>query len=290
MSSSEVAVAVPTALRTSRRRRLPSILVVLSLGWLALVIVLAVIGPELAPHDPDAQDILIGVTGPGPDHPMGTDSLGRDIFSRVLAGTRTPVVGALCVAVLVMFLSTSFGLVAGYVGGRTETWIMRSVDLALALPGLLVLIVVVGAFKGGLVLAVFVLALLTAPPDVRVIRSVTLEERPRAYVEAARVMGLPPWRIMVSHVFPNILPIVVVNVCLNFTVALVALAALSFLGLGVGPGAADWGRMLFENRELMLANVWAALAPALMIMLTSTAANVAGDWAYERFEAKGTAR
>jgi peptide/nickel transport system permease protein len=149
---------------------------------------------------------------------------------------------------------------------------------------------VVGAFKGGLLLAVFVLAVLTAPPDVRVIRSVTLEERPRAYVEAARVMGLPSRRIIFSHVFPNILPIVVVNVCLNFTVALVALAALSFLGLGVGPGAADWGRMLFENRELMLANAWAALAPALMIMLTSTAANLAGDWAYERFEAKGTAR
>jgi len=289
MSSSEFAV-VPSALGARRRRRLPSILVVISLAWLVLVMVLAVIGPELAPHDPDDQDILVGVTQPGPDHLLGTDSLGRDIFSRVLAGTRSPVVGALCVALLAMVLSTSSGLVAGYMGGRTETWIMRSVDLALALPGLLVLIVVVGAFKGGLVLAVIVLGVLTAPPDIRVIRSVTLEERPRAYVEAARVMGLPPWKIMVSHVFPNILPIVVVNVCLNFTVGLVALAALSFLGLGVGPGAADWGRMLFENRELMIANAWAALAPALMIMLTSAAANLAGDWAYERFEAKGTAR
>jgi peptide/nickel transport system permease protein len=288
---SGVAARVPRAALTVRRiRHWRSWLVTLALGWLAIVAVLAVFGPLLAPTDPAEQDLLVGLSGPVEGHPLGTDELGRDILSRVVAGTRSPVVGALGVAFGAMALSVTFGLLAGYLGGRVEAVIMRSADLMLALPGLLVLIVVVGAFDGGYALAIVLLALLTAPWDTRIVRSVVLEQRPRAYVEAAQVMGLSSRRVMVSHILPNIQAIVVVNLCLDFTFGLVSLAALSFLGLGVSPGAADWGRMVFENRDLLTANAWAALGPALMITLTAAAANIAGDWAYERIEARGRAR
>ena len=287
---STVAAPIPRDLSRTRARRWRSVTVALAGVWLAVIAVLSVAGSQLAPYPPDSQDLFVGLVGPGSGHLLGTDELGRDILSRVMAGTRLPVVGALGVAIGAMLISVTLGLIAGYVGGRTESLTMRGVDLMLALPPLLVAIVVVGAFDGGYGIAVVLLALLFAPWDTRIIRGVTLEQRPRPYVEAARVMGLSSRRIMVSHILPNVLPLVVVNLCLDFTYGLVTLAGLSFVGIGVGPGEADWGRMLFENRALLTVNPWAALAPAFMIMFTAAAANVIGDWAYERIEARGRAR
>jgi peptide/nickel transport system permease protein len=207
-----------------------------------------------------------------------------------MAGTRLPVLGAIAIAIGAMLISATLGVIAGYRGGRTDSVLMRGVDLMLALPPILIAIVIVGALDGGYVIAVVLLAFLFAPWDTRIIRSVALEQRPRPYVEAARVMGLSERRIMVSHILPNTLPLIVVNLCLDFTYGLVTLAGLSFVGIGVGPGEADWGRMLFENRDLLTVNPWAALAPAFMIMFTAAAANVVGDWAYERIEARGRAK
>lgn len=289
--TTQTAPSVPVRIRWVRRLRIarPSF-VLFSIFWLVVIAILAIAGTALAPHPPNQQDILLGVTGPVSGHPLGTDELGRDILSRVLAGTRPPVAGALGIAAGAMVLSVTFGLLAGYIGGFTESVIMRTVDLMLSMPALLIVIVVVGSFQGGYLIAVILLALLTAPGDTRIIRGVTLEQKPRAYVEAARVLRLSPARIMASHILPNILALVVVNACLDFTVGLVALAGLSFVGLGVSPGTPDWGLMLFENRGLLAVNPWAALAPALMIMFTAAAANIVGDWMYERIEARGRAR
>jgi peptide/nickel transport system permease protein len=286
---SEVALPVPRVDRRRVRRR-GSISAGLAGAWLLLVLVLVIAGPSLAPRVPGSQDLLVGLSGPSSGHLLGTDELGRDILSRVMSGARTPVIGALAISLGAMFISTTFGLIAGYIGGFTESLTMRTVDLLLALPALLVIIVIVGSFNGGYPVAVALLALLAAPWDTRIVRSVTLEQRPRAYVEAARVMGLSSPRIMVSHILPNVLPLIVVNAALDFTYGLVSLAAISFLGLGVEPGSADWGRMLFENRDLLGVNPWAALAPALVILLTAAAANIAGDWAFERIDARGRAR
>jgi peptide/nickel transport system permease protein len=272
----------------ARRWRLP--VVSLALAWLGIVGVLMIAGGQLAPHDPGTQDLLVGLSGPGEGHLLGTDELGRDILSRVMAGARAPVLGGLVIAVSAMVISATFGLIAGYLGGVTEAVIMRATDLLMALPGLLVTLVVVAAFGGGYLMPVLLLALLCAPPDVRMVRSVTLEQRPRAYVEAARVMGLSSRRIMTSHLLPNVMPLIVVNLCVDFTAGLLTLAGLTFLGVGVGPGAVDWGRMLFENRGFLTFNAWAALAPAVMILLTAAAANVVGDWIYDRVEAAGKAR
>lgn len=281
---------LPTDLVRRRPRRWRSVMVSLAGAWLFVIVVLAAFGSLLAPYPPDAQDLLFALTGPSPEHLLGTDELGRDILSRIMVGTRSPVLGALAIAAGAMLISTTLGLIAGYVGGRTEAVTMRGVDLMLALPPLLIAIVVVGVLAGGYWVAVVLLALLFAPWDIRIIRGVTLEQRPRPYVEAAKVMGLSAPRIMTSHILPNILPLVVVNLCLDFTYGLVTLAGLSFVGIGVSPGDPDWGRMLFENRGLLTDNPWAALGPAFMIMFTAAAANVIGDWAYEKIEARGKAR
>jgi peptide/nickel transport system permease protein len=287
---SSAAVSQPVAARRARLPRVRTIFVGLSIGWLAIVAFVVVAGPLVAPRSPASQDLIRGLAGPSGSHLLGTDELGRDILSRALIGTRSPVLGALAIAFGAMILSVTFGLVAGYRGGRTESLVMRGIDLLLAMPALLVIIVVAGAFGGGYVVAVLLLIALSAPWDARIIRGVTLEQKPRAYVEAARVMRLSDRRVMFSHILPNVLPLVIVNACLDFTFGLVTLAALSFVGLGVEPGSADWGLMVFENRGVLSINPWAALAPALLIVATAVSANIVGDWLYERVDTKGRAR
>ncbi len=287
----------PVALRTvgisppvprRRRQRLP-LLVLAGGAFVAVVVLSATIGPAIVP-DPDSQDLAIGVTPPSGDHWFGTDDLGRDVFARTVVGARTAIVGPLIIAIGAMLLGNLLGLLAGYRGGSTDSVIMRWADLMYALPGLLVAIVVVGIVGGGYFVAVGLLVLLSAPFDARLVRGATLEQRSLPYVEAARTLGLSPRRIMLRHIWPNLAPLVVVNTCLTFAFSLVTLAALSFLGLGAGPGTADWGRMLSDGRELLFDNPVAALAPGVLLVLTAASVSLIGDWLYERLSDRGSAR
>jgi peptide/nickel transport system permease protein len=167
---------------------------------------------------------------------------------------------------------------------------MRWVDLMFAVPQLLIAIVVVGVLHGSYWQAVLVLILLTAPSDTRLMRGATAEQRDLPYVEALRVLGVPSHRILFGHVWPNLMPITVAQTFLNFATSIVTLASLSFLGLGVPPGADDWGRMLSEGRSLVAANPWTAVAPGIAIALTAASMNIIGDWLYDRLAARGTAR
>ncbi|MEH1017481.1 ABC transporter permease [Micromonospora sp. CPCC 206060] len=255
----------------------------------ALASVAALCASLLVP-DATHQDLLVGITGPGPGHPLGTDDLGRDVLQLLIAGARTAVCGAFLVATGSMLLGNLIGLPAGYLGGWVDIVAMRWADLMFSLPSLLVAIVVSGVLGGGYALSVAILVVLFAPGDTRVIRGAVLEQRTRPYVEASRLKNLPTWRIMTHHVWPNVAPVAVANAFLNFAYALVALASLSFLGLGVEPGSPDWGRTLSDNRTQLFTNPWAALAPGLAIILTAAAVNILGDWLYERFDARGTTR
>jgi peptide/nickel transport system permease protein len=272
-----------------RGRRLPP-LIALSLAILALVFLCALLGSRIAPHDPNAQNLGLGLTTPGPAHPFGTDDVGRDVFSRVIAGARTAILGPIAIALGALVIGNALGLVAGYYGGLVDAAIMRWVDLMYSLPPLLVAIVVVGVLGGGYWRAVILLVVLTAPYDTRLVRGATLEQRPLPYVEAARTLGLGRRTIMVRHIWPNILPLVIANSFLNFAFSLVSLATLSFLSLGVGPGTPDWGRMLAESRQLIFENPAAALAPGGAIVLTAAAMNLIGDWLYEHLSDRGRTR
>jgi len=257
---------------------------------LGIVLVCAAIGPRIAPHDPNEQDLFVGLSDPSAQHWLGTDDLGRDIFSRTVAGARSAVVGPLIIAVGAMLIGAVLGLLAGYNGGAVDSGISRWVELVYALPALLVAIVVVGVFGGGYFLAVFLLVILFSPVDTRIARGAALDQRSRPYVEAARLLDLPRWQIMYRHIWPNVMPYSLANAFLTFAFALVSLAALSYLGLGVGPGAADWGRMLSESRTLLFDNPAAAIAPGVAIALTAVSVSVLGDWLSERFSERGRSR
>ena len=277
--------AVPAAPPASARRGRVSWLIVACLVIVAAVVVMVVFGSLIAPQNP-----LNALAKPGGGHWLGTDSLGRDVFSRLIAGARTAFIGPLVIALSSRVLGNLLGLWAGYKGGRVDAVIMRWVDLMWSVPGLLVIIVVSGTLGGGYWLAVGLLVILTVPFDTRVVRAATLEQAPRPYVEAARAIGVPGWRIMVWHIWPNVSPVAVANAFLNFAGSLTALAGLSFLGLGVAPGTPDWGLMLSEGLQDLFVNPVAVLAPGALIVLTATSMNLIGDWLQERLSSRGATR
>jgi ABC-type dipeptide/oligopeptide/nickel transport system permease subunit len=266
-----------------RRLRLPSAAVAVSAAFVALVAIAAVAGRWLAPTDPSRQDLTQPTAGPSAAHWLGTDDLGRDIWSRLLAGTGTAVLGPLAIALGALVIGTALGLLAGYVGGLVDAVISRLADLVFALPGVMIAIVVVGVLGGSYLTAVAVLTFLFVPADVRLVRSAVLAVREQPYLEAARTLGVRPVRLVLVHLLPNVAPTVVANVLLDFGYGLVALSSFSFLGLGIPPGTADWGLMIAENRSVLDLNPLACLAPAVLLTLTAVAVTILGDWTYDRF-------
>jgi peptide/nickel transport system permease protein len=272
------------------RRSAVSPVIWLSFVVVAGVLVMAVFGALLAPQSPSAQHLTIINAPPSGAHWLGTDALGRDVFSRVIAGTRSAFFGPLVIAAASFVLGNLLGLFAGYRGGLADAVIMRWVDFMWSLPALVILIVVAGAVGSNYWLAVGVLIVLTVPFDTRVIRGATLEQVPRPYVEAAKTLGVPTWKIMLFHVWPNVSPVAVANTCLVFAGSLVTLAGLAFLGLGLPPGTPDWGLMLSQNEALLFTNPLATIAPGVMIVLTAIAMNLIGDWLYEQLTSRGAGR
>lgn len=273
----------------SRPRRTPGVVVAVAVLVAVLALAAALVGALVLP-DAARQDLLLGVSGPSPAHPLGTDDLGRDVLQLVVVGARSSVLGALLISVGSLAIGHLIGLPAGYLGGWADQVAMRWTDLMFSLPALLVAIVVTGVVGGGYLLAVLTLVVLFSPGDTRVVRAAVLEQRRRPYVEAATLSNLGGRRIALRYIWPNIAPVVIGNAFLNFGFALVSLSSLSFLGLGVAPGSADWGRMLADNRGQLLTNVWAVVAPGLAVILTAAAVNVVGDRLHSRLDERGLRR
>jgi peptide/nickel transport system permease protein len=290
MSESAAATQIGDLEAPTVRRGRPSAVLVLCLVLVGGVVFLALFGKLIVPHDPSAQNLSLALAKPSGAHWLGTDALGRDVFSRLLVGARTAVAGPLVIASLSMLLGNIIGLFAGYRGGLADTLLMRWVDFMLAVPGLLVIVVVAGALGSSFWLAVGVLAVLTVPIDARVVRGATIEQVPRPYVEAAKTLGVSNRRIMFLHIWPNVSAIAVANAFLIFAGSLVALAGLSFLGLGAAPGTPDWGQMIGENRTLLFSNPWAVLAPSATIVLTAASVSLLGDWYYGWIVSRGVTR
>lgn len=263
-------------------RRRPPLLVVLAAAGVAGIALLVVAGAWLAPYDPERQNLLLSAAGPGGGHWLGTDALGRDVLSQVMAGARTAVTGPLCVAVGTVVLGVPLGVAAGYRGGVLDAAANRLADLIHALPAMLLIIVVVGVIGGGYAFAVAVLTVLSLPAEIRLCRSATAVQARLPYVEAARTLGLSAPRIMFRHVLPNIAPTVVATFLLDFVGALISLSGLSYLGLGAPPGTPDWGELLQQGQSLLAVNPYMSLAPGLMIIITATGVTLLGDRAYDR--------
>ncbi|MER5521990.1 ABC transporter permease [Streptomyces sp. NPDC002763] len=281
--------ADPAAPAGSRRLR-PPVLVWISGAVAAAILVLVTVGVWIAPYDPMHQDLMNTAAGPGNGHLLGTDSLGRDVLALLMAGAHNAVIGPLIIALGAVLFGTTLGMMAGWYGGLLDTLLCRWADLMYALPGLLVVVVVVGVIDGGYWLAVFVLLVLSLPTAFRMTRSVAAAQARLPYVEAARTLGLPAGQIIFRHILPNIMPTVLATFLLDFVGALIGLSGLSFLGLGAPAGTPDWGSLLQDGQSMLTVNPWVSLAPGLLLVLTATSITLLGDWMYDRFTDEGSHR
>ncbi|MFD5224411.1 ABC transporter permease [Microbacterium sp. NPDC058342] len=271
---------------TRLRRRMPPLLVCVAALVLLVIVSWAVLGEWLAPHDPHAQNPLLNVQPPSFEHWFGTDQLGRDVFSRVVAGTGNAIIGPVCVALGAVVLGLFFGMIAGYHGRWTDSVIARTADIFYSLPALLIAIVVVGIVSGSYWVTVAVLIFLTFPGDVRIFRSVTLVETRLQYVDAARTLGVRPAGIIARHILPNIIPTVLATLMLEFATALVGFSALAFLGLGVDAGGLDWGTIIADGQRQLFVNPMMSVGTALVIIAVAASVTIVGDWLYDRFSRK----
>jgi peptide/nickel transport system permease protein len=237
----------------------------------------ALLAPLIAPNDPNDGELADSLASPGQDYLLGADKNGRDILSRLIYGTRTALAGALMIVAISELIGVPIGIWAAYRGGWVDETVTRVWDMLLAFPPLLLAFAVVAAFGPGLPKAALALGILYVPFIARVVRSVTLVQKEMAYTEAARALGYGQRRIIFRHILPNcISPIIVVS-SIDFAYALLDLAALSYLGLGVQPPTPDWGTMLSEGQLVLLTSPHVALAAGLAIVLAVLGFNLLGD-------------
>lgn len=255
-----------------------------AVGVLLMFVLLAVFAEFVAPNDPLATAPIDALTAPGRAYPMGTDLLGRDVFSRVLFGGRISlVVGFVSVGVSAIF-GVILGLTSGYFGGKVDNVIMRFVDLLMAFPGLLLALTIVALLGPGIRNVMIAVGIGGISSYARLVRGSVLSIREELYVEAARCVGAGSGRIIWRHILPNVLSPVLVMASMSYGWALLSAASLSFLGLGAEPPAPEWGAMLNDGRSLLWTAPWAAVFPGLAIMLVVLAANFLGDAIRDAFD------
>ena len=259
------------------KRVLATRLVGAGLVILGLVCVSALLSPLLAPYSPTDQDYLALTQGPSGAHWLGTDDLGRDVLSRLIYGSRVSLqVGIIAVGIAVT-VGVSLGLLAGYAGGFVDTVITRFTDAVQAFPGLILALAITAALGPGIGNAMIAIGFVSTPAIARLTRGQTLSIREREFVEAARVLGAPPLRIMARHIWPNVTAPIIVQATLLIASAIVTEASLSFLGVGVQPPTASWGAMLRTGSQYLEVAPWMAFAPGVAIFLTVLAFNFVGD-------------
>jgi peptide/nickel transport system permease protein len=258
-----------------------------ALAGLAVIVasaVLATLAPALAPTDPARNDLLARLTPPAWmhggswEHPLGTDTLGRDVVSRMLYGARVSLVVGFSAVILAGALGVLLGLLAGYYGGRLDDALMRLGDVQLAFPALVLAIAVLAVVGSGLGNVVLVLGVTGWVTYARIARGETLSLRHREFVEGARALGARDAGILWRHVLPNVLPSITVVATFSVARTVIAEASLSFLGLGIPPPAPSWGAMLDEGRNYLTTGWWLALFPGLAILTVVLGINVVGDW------------
>ncbi|WP_327301104.1 ABC transporter permease [Streptomyces goshikiensis] len=265
----------------SRLRVTGSPLYLLCLGFVALVVVAALLASWLVPYDPNVVDLGNALAAPSVEHPLGVDAAGRDTLSRLLLGARTSLLGPLGVVAFSTVAGVAVGMAAAWKGGWLDSVLSRSTELVFAFPGMLLAILIISVYGEGLTAPVIALAVAYLPYVSRLTRSLVLAERARPYVSAYQVQGHSAWQICLRHVLPNIAPVVLAQSTINFGYALMDLAALSFLGLGVPALTPDWGRMVFDGQTAIQHGYpLSAILPCAVIVLTVVAFNVVGErWA-----------
>jgi peptide/nickel transport system permease protein len=257
---------------------------VLPLLLLVPIFLFGVVGPFISPYDPTAANPIMALKPPSLAHIFGTDFLGRDVFSRVIAGARASLLVSIFGVGIAGLIGITVGLVAGYFGGWLDTLLMRLVDIQMSMPAILLALLLSAALGSGLTTVIVVIAIVFWTNYARVVRAETLTIKERDYVVMARVLGCKPRRLIIRHILPNIVDSALVVASLQLGAAIMLEASLSFLGLGVQPPAVAWGKMIAESKLYLSLAWWLPFFPGLALVMTVLGTNLFGDWLRDRFD------
>ena len=257
---------------------------VVGLGIIGFLVLIALsvwiselLGKQILPYDPNYSDMTKSFIAPNAQHWFGTDQLGRDLFSRILDGAKISLFVGLAAVAISLTIGVILGAIAGYRGGRTDTIIMRVMDMMLAIPSILLAIAFMAALGKGLDKAVIAIGLVSIPEYARIVRGSILSVKENDYVQAAKIIGNKPSRVIFKHILPNVISVIVVRATLGISTAVLDTAALGFLGLGVQPPYAEWGDMLGRARGFIFTAPYTLIYPGIAITITVLAFNLLGD-------------
>jgi peptide/nickel transport system permease protein len=272
------AVVIDTARQRRRRVAGNDAVAIACMVVIGIAVLIALFGPLLAPHDPDASSFANAYVGPVSGHPLGFDSQGRDLLSRLLVGARTSMIGPLLVVGIAMVAGAASAVIAAWRGGWTDSAISTGMDVLFAFPAILLAILAAAVFGAGLVAPTLALAIAYTPYIARVLRGAALRERSREYIAASEVQGLSAVAICARHLLPNLLGLIVAQATLLFGYAMVDFAAISYIGLGIQPPQADWGVMVSTGQSGVLQGYPAeSLSAGLCIVIIVVAVNLLGE-------------
>jgi len=251
-------------------------------SWVGLVlfltvVIIAILAPWIAPHDPIEQDIFSKLQGPSATHWLGTDYYGRDILSRLMYGARYSLIIGIAATAFAMIVGSIIGMLAGYYGGRFDTIIMQVMDILLAFPSLILGLIIVAMLGPSLLNIIIAIALTSIPSFARIARAPTISVKEREFVEAGRSLGYSDARILFVHILPNITAEILVMFSLWTASSIRTEASLAFIGLGLKPPTPTWGGMIREGFENILESYWLAMMPGLAILIVVFALNLLGD-------------
>lgn len=287
-NKAQLPVAAAKPKRRAWERFKANRLAFVSLWIMAVLIVLALFAPVIALHDPAEQDLMSRLKPPSATHWFGTDDLGRDLFSRVLYGARVSLSVAIFSVILNLLIGITVGSLAGYYGGKVDSFLMRIVDILLSFPTFFVLITVVTVLKPSLFNIIVVFVAFGWMSKARLLRGQILSVKNREFVDAARTIGMSDFRIIFVHILPNAIAPVIVSATLQMGSMILTESSLSFLGLGIQPPTASWGNLLQSAQSLTILNnaPWYPFIPGFMIFLTIMCFNFIGDGLRSAFDSK----
>jgi len=245
--------------------------------FIGLLIVVAIIGPYIAPYDPFKPNYDALLEGPSASHLAGTDEYGRDIFSRLIVGAKISLMVSFSAVFLGLILGTILGLISGYFGGWVDKIIMRSCDVLFSFPDLLLAIAIVALLGPGINNVIIAVMIFSVPSFARLVRGATLNAKENVYVEAAQSMGASHVRVLWKHIFPETISELIIFVTMRIGTAILAASGLSFLGLGASPEMPEWGVMLSSGRDYLGTSSHVVIMPGIAIFLTVLAFNLIGD-------------
>ncbi len=243
----------------------------------ATLLLITIFAKYICPYDPYAQDLSQAMQPPSATHPMGTDTYGRDMLSRVLIGAQTSISSTFALVAIITVFGTIVGIFCGYYGGVVDSVMMRISDICLAFPGLVFAMAVAAILNGGVQNAVIALALISWPKYSRIARSQTLSMKSLPYMQAAQLAGDSALQMILRHVLPNIVGPILVTSMLDIGTMMMEIAGLSFLGLGAQPPVAEWGSMMSSGRSMLQTYPWIVLSPGLAIFVSVVIFNLLGD-------------